>query len=114
MAEQTRGKLNQLERLPNGLLVDAAWFQCLATLPNMAGFEVTTHGRFWGDPRGHRRFLLSFKRGEPDWSLLRIPGVSELPAVRWRQQNLDKLTRDERIRLVLRLENVFAQASAAE
>ena len=62
----------------------------------------------------HRRFLLSFKRGEPDWSLLRIPGVSELPAVRWRQQNLDKLTSDERIRLVLRLENVFAQASAAE
>ena len=26
-------------------------------------------------------FLLSFKRGEPDWALLNLPGVDQLPAV---------------------------------
>jgi hypothetical protein len=33
-------------------------------------------------PEQHRRFLISVKRGEPDWALLDLPGVKELPAVR--------------------------------
>lgn len=33
-------------------------------------------------------FLLSFKNKEPDWSLLGLGGVSELPAVRWKLINL--------------------------
>jgi hypothetical protein len=32
-------------------------------------------------PVGHRRFLLSFERGEPDWELLDLPEASQLPAV---------------------------------
>jgi predicted nucleotidyltransferase component of viral defense system len=35
-----------------------------------------------------RRFLLSFKSKDPDWSLLGVGGVSELPAVRWKLINL--------------------------
>ena len=42
-------------------------------------------------PDEHRHFLLSFKRGEPDWALLDVPGVDELPAVRWRMMNLDRM-----------------------
>jgi hypothetical protein len=42
-------------------------------------------------PANHRSFLLSFERGTPDWSLLGIEHAPELPAVRWRQQNLDTL-----------------------
>ena len=30
-------------------------------------------------PEAHRQFLLSFKRGKPDWTLLSFPGASELP-----------------------------------
>ena len=42
-------------------------------------------------PEAHRRFLLSVKRGEPDWALLDLPGVKNLPAVRWKLENLAKL-----------------------
>jgi predicted nucleotidyltransferase component of viral defense system len=58
-------------------------------------------------PAGHRRFLISFERGEPDWSLLGLGGVADLPAVRWRQQNLDRLSSKARAALVTRLEDVL-------
>lgn len=59
-------------------------------------------------PDEHRRFLISFEQGEPDWDLLGIPGAGDLPAVRWRQQNLDKLPADERNALVSRLKEVLS------
>ena len=55
-------------------------------------------------PDAHRRFLLSFKRGQPDWGLLEIPDAANLPAVLWKQQNLNKLSVEQRARLVRRLE----------
>jgi predicted nucleotidyltransferase component of viral defense system len=58
-------------------------------------------------PDEHRRFLVSFERGEPDWLLLALDGVADLPAVRWRQQNLDKLDVQARAALVARLEKVL-------
>jgi predicted nucleotidyltransferase component of viral defense system len=58
-------------------------------------------------PEAHRRFLISFERGEPNWSLLSVPGVADLPAVKWRQQNLDKLSAEARAELVARLEVVL-------
>lgn len=60
-------------------------------------------------PSEHRRFLIGFETGEPDWSLLGIKGVDKLPAVKWRQQNLDKLTKNKRIELVRQLETVLGQ-----
>jgi predicted nucleotidyltransferase component of viral defense system len=59
-------------------------------------------------PTAHRRFLLSFERGKPDWSLLGLPGAAELPAVKWRQLNLNKLSADKRAALVARLEEVLS------
>ena len=38
----------------------------------------------------HRRFLASFYRRKPEWDLLGIDGVDRLPAVRWREINLDR------------------------
>ncbi|MDD2325702.1 MAG: nucleotidyl transferase AbiEii/AbiGii toxin family protein [Alphaproteobacteria bacterium] len=58
-------------------------------------------------PQEHRRFLISFERGEPDWALLSIPNAAALPAIRWRQQNLDKLASEKRAALVERLEEVL-------
>jgi hypothetical protein len=58
-------------------------------------------------PDSHRRFLLDFKRGSPDWDLLDVPGASELPAVRWKQINLDKLSTEVRARLVAQLASVL-------
>jgi hypothetical protein len=39
----------------------------------------------------HKRFLLSLVKLEPDWSLLSCPHLQDLPAVKWKLQNLDKL-----------------------
>jgi len=38
-----------------------------------------------------RRFLLSLVRAEPDWNALDIAHVGELPAIRWKLQNLTRL-----------------------
>ena len=58
-------------------------------------------------PDVHRHFLMGFKRGEPDWTLLGIPGAAELPAVRWKQQNLAKLSVTRRDDLIAALEAVL-------
>ena len=42
-----------------------------------------------------RAFLLSFKAKQPDWSLLGLDGVDELPAVKWKQINLNKMAKDK-------------------
>jgi hypothetical protein len=60
-------------------------------------------------PTAHRRFLVSFEKGAPDWALLGLSGIENLPAVRWRQQNLDKLAPSKRAALVTRLEEVLGE-----
>jgi hypothetical protein len=57
-------------------------------------------------PQSHRNFLIGFKQGKPDWTLAGIPGA-ELPAVRWKQRNLDKLASERRTKLVSALEAVL-------
>jgi len=58
---------------------------------------------------GHREFLVSFERGKPNWDLLGLSNAAELPAVRWRQQNLDKLSSNKRALLVTKLEEVLSE-----
>ncbi|MCP3475733.1 nucleotidyl transferase AbiEii/AbiGii toxin family protein [Bradyrhizobium sp. CCGUVB1N3] len=38
-----------------------------------------------------RRFLLSLVAAEPEWNLLGIPHLEQLPGVRWKLQNLERL-----------------------
>lgn len=61
-----------------------------------------------GMPKAHRDFLISFERGEPDWDLLGVPAAADLPAVKWRQLNLDKLTPEKRAGLVASLERALS------
>lgn len=42
-----------------------------------------------------KAFLLSFKNREPDWGLLELDDVSELPAIKWKQINLAKMPDDK-------------------
>lgn len=58
-------------------------------------------------PDDHRRFLVSFKRGEPNWELLGIPEAQYLPAVMWKQRNLAKLPDAKRAELTDALERVL-------
>jgi len=38
-----------------------------------------------------KRFLLSLARGEPDWTLMVCPHLMEMPAIRWKLENLLRL-----------------------
>lgn len=55
----------------------------------------------------HKEFLIQFKEGEPDWSLLSITEVENLPAVQWKLLNIRRMTTKkhrasvERLRMVL-------------
>lgn len=58
-------------------------------------------------PEAHRRFLISIKRGEPEWSLLGVPGVEALPAVRWRLENLAQIDPEKRKAFLAKLTQVL-------
>jgi hypothetical protein len=60
-------------------------------------------------PKDHRQFLVSFERGEPDWALLGLPAAAGLPAVKWRQQNLAKLSEKKHAVMVARLQEVLRE-----
>lgn len=56
-----------------------------------------------------KEFLLSVKRGEPQWGLLGLEGVERLPAVRWKLHNLAKMSPDAHNVAVTRLEKVLSE-----
>jgi predicted nucleotidyltransferase component of viral defense system len=62
-------------------------------------------------PERHRRFLISIKRGEPDWALLDLPGVRDLPAVRWKLENLKRLSPEKRTELLMGLTEALRMGS---
>ena len=55
-------------------------------------------------PDHHKEFLISFYSRNPDWELLGLEGISELPAVKWRELNLDRAGEGTREELVRKLE----------
>jgi len=54
-----------------------------------------------------KKFLLLFKKGEPNWKLLGIEGVENLPAVRWKLINIQKIDKSKREDLIGKLRNVL-------
>jgi predicted nucleotidyltransferase component of viral defense system len=58
-------------------------------------------------PARHKEFLIGFEKGTPDWSLLGLKNVDQLPAVLWRQKNLDLLSAERRATLVADLETAL-------
>ncbi len=58
-----------------------------------------------------RNFLLSFKRGNPDWALFDVPSAAELPAIRWKLMNIQRLTKnkDKHKQQLEKLENTLKQ-----
>jgi predicted nucleotidyltransferase component of viral defense system len=43
-----------------------------------------------------REFLISLKRAEPQWDLIPVAHLSEMPAIRWKLRNLQQLARRTR------------------
>lgn len=56
-----------------------------------------------------KRFLLSLKQGEPDWGLMPVAGIDQLPAIQWKLTNIRKMKKEkqeeslQKLRSVLRL-----------
>ncbi|MEQ6887004.1 nucleotidyl transferase AbiEii/AbiGii toxin family protein [Salicola sp. Rm-C-2C1-2] len=56
-----------------------------------------------------RAFLLDFKRGAPDWNQFAYPEAQNLPAILWKQLNLDRMNPDKRQVAIERLDSVLAR-----
>src|SRR5215471_20256148 len=82
-----------------------AWHLPLGYKDGEYGAEQLPSGAYLGDSRAlfgelpaaldanEREFLRTLVGARPDWSLLDIPHLAELPAIRWRLQNLEQLSR---------------------
>lgn len=55
----------------------------------------------------HKAFLVSFKEGEPEWERLVYPQAQELPAVRWKLQNVRKLKAKQKADALTKLRAVL-------
>lgn len=42
-----------------------------------------------------KKFLLSIKKGQPDWDLLPVAGIDQLPAIQWKLINIRKMKREK-------------------
>jgi hypothetical protein len=59
----------------------------------IAARERLIHELQHGLDADERKFLMSFVRNQPDWSLLEIPHLAELPGIRWKLHNLGQLAK---------------------
>ena len=57
----------------------------------------------------HKQFLISFYRREPEWKLLHLQGADQMPAVKWREKNLDIAGPETRNAIVKQLEAVLSK-----
>lgn len=72
-----------------------------ATLPQLVG---ELHRQLTD---ADRSFLLSFKKGVPEWGHLDREHIAQLPSVRWKQLNLDRMDKEKRLRAIGNLEVVL-------
>lgn len=54
-----------------------------------------------------KKFLLSFEHGEPNWDLFPLPALKDLPAIRWKLLNIQKLKNDNPEKHSLSVENLL-------
>ena len=85
-----------------GMAVDEVGVEVLeATLPRLI---EAIHANLTDDDRA---FLLAFKEGRADWDYLVLPHIKQLPSVRWKLLNLEKMGKSKRIEAIGNLEAVL-------
>jgi predicted nucleotidyltransferase component of viral defense system len=57
--------------------------------------------------QNHRDFLIGFKEGTPDWSLLPFESIDELPSVKWKMLNLGKMPKKKRDEATQKLKGIL-------
>jgi len=56
-----------------------------------------------------KKFLLSVKRGEPEWSLLPFTNIEQLPAVRRKLENIRRMSKAAHVVAISQLEQVLSE-----
>lgn len=54
-------------------------------------------------------FLLSLKRGKPDWELLALTGIDQLPAVQWKLRNITAMSGERRDEALVKLDRAIGE-----
>jgi len=54
-----------------------------------------------------KKFLISFKEGEPKWDLLGVEGVSELPSIKWKLINIGKMSSSKHNEAITKLKKAL-------
>ena len=52
-------------------------------------------------------FCYPYKQGKPEWSLLHLPDVEQLPAAQWKLFNLGRMTKANHVAAVEKLERIL-------
>ena len=78
-----------------GMTFDEVSLDALAlTLPRLVNTLITSM------TDQDRAFLLSFKNGTPDWKYLELPHIEQLPSIRWKILNLEKMHKEKRAQAI--------------
>lgn len=56
-----------------------------------------------------RAFLLGLVKGEPDWNLMTCPHLQDMPAIRWKLENLSRLEQSNPDRFALQADELGAK-----
>ena len=54
-----------------------------------------------------RKFLLSIKQGHPDWALMPMDGIDQLPGIQWKLVNIQKMDRTKHVRATQKLQKLL-------
>lgn len=54
-----------------------------------------------------KKFILSIKSGEPDYSLLPVKNIERLPAVQWKLFNIKKMDKRKHSEIFLKLQKIL-------
>ena len=85
-----------------GMTGDEVTLDCLIATRDRLIKDVTDNL-----PEDHKTFLRSFYSRKPNWALLDLESVQNLPAVKWRELNLDKAGEGTCEELLRKLEKTF-------
>lgn len=85
-----------------GLTTEAVTYEELEAARNALLKEIHA-----GLSDSERRFLLSIKMGEPQWELLPVPGIENLPALQWKLTNIRRMGKAKHRRQVEKLKEVL-------
>jgi hypothetical protein len=76
--------------MPTGMTVEPVELDAL-----LAARERMVRELQQGLTADERRFLMSLVAAEPEWKLLNVPHLEQLPGLRWKLQNLERLQKSD-------------------